>query len=105
MSSRVQSYLDKAAHCEALATAATDREARSSFAEVARQWRDLARQVEALETDRVEWARTFQTETLIAASECTPVTTSSKAHSADSFQCQVSSTPRFGLVISLQTGP
>jgi hypothetical protein len=28
---------------------------------------------------------------LIAASECGPVTTSSKARSADSFQCQVSS--------------
>jgi len=54
VSSRIQSYLDKAVHCEALAAKATDREARNSFAEVARQWRDLARQVEALERESRE---------------------------------------------------
>src|SRR6516225_3254780 len=44
MSTKVQYYLERAEHCERMAALSSDREVRANFAELARQWRDLARQ-------------------------------------------------------------
>jgi hypothetical protein len=52
LNARVQQYLDKAKECEQLAAQARDPDAKAIFAEIARQWRTLARQVEQLERDR-----------------------------------------------------
>jgi hypothetical protein len=49
MSTKIQHYLERAEHCEHMATAAIDYEARAHFAELARQWRELARQHQDLE--------------------------------------------------------
>jgi hypothetical protein len=52
MSQRVQRYRDKAEACERMAVQAKDPDVKASFDEVARQWRDLARQVEQMEFDK-----------------------------------------------------
>jgi hypothetical protein len=44
MSTKVQYYLERAEHCERMAVLSSDREVRANFAELAQQWRDLARQ-------------------------------------------------------------
>jgi hypothetical protein len=44
MSTKVQYYLERAEHCERMAALSSDREVRANFAELAQQWRDLARQ-------------------------------------------------------------
>jgi hypothetical protein len=49
MSDKVQDYLRRAAHCENMAKLSNDRDVRLQFADVARQWRALARQTEQLE--------------------------------------------------------
>jgi len=51
MSQRVQRYRDRADVCERMAARAKDLDAKASFDAVARQWRDLARQIE-------EWSST-----------------------------------------------
>jgi hypothetical protein len=52
VSLRAQRYREKAELCERMAAQAKTYEVRASFDEVARQWRDLARQVEQLEFDK-----------------------------------------------------
>jgi len=52
MSQRVQQYRDKAEACERMAAQAKDHDSKASFDKVARQWRDLARQVEQMEFDK-----------------------------------------------------
>jgi hypothetical protein len=49
MSTKIQDYLERAEHCERMATEAIAYETRAHFAELARQWRDLARQHRDLE--------------------------------------------------------
>jgi hypothetical protein len=49
MSTKVQDYLERAEHCERMATLAIEYETRAHFAELARQWRALARQHQDLE--------------------------------------------------------
>src|SRR6516162_2002347 len=44
MSTKVQYYLERAEHCERMAALTSNREVRANFAELAQQWRDLARQ-------------------------------------------------------------
>ena len=44
MSTKVQYYLERAENCERMAALSSDREVRANFAELAQQWRDLARQ-------------------------------------------------------------
>jgi hypothetical protein len=44
MSTKVQYYLERAEHCERMAALTSDREVRANFAELAQQWRELARQ-------------------------------------------------------------
>ena len=44
MSTKVQDYLERAEHCERMAALAMEYETRAHFAELARQWRALARQ-------------------------------------------------------------
>ena len=51
MSQRVQRYRDRAEVCERMAAQAKDHDAKASFDEVARQWRDLARQSEEMQFD------------------------------------------------------
>jgi hypothetical protein len=51
VSQRAQRYSEKAEGCERMAAQAKDHDVKASFDEVARQWRDLARQVEQLEFD------------------------------------------------------
>ena len=41
---KVQYYLERAEHCECMAALTSNREIRANFAELAQQWRDLARQ-------------------------------------------------------------
>ena len=53
MSLRAQRYREKAELCERMAAQAKAHEVSASFDEVARQWRDLARQVEQLEFDKL----------------------------------------------------
>src|SRR5215471_17303774 len=52
MSTKVQDYLERAEHCERMATLAIEYETRAHFAELARQWRALARQHQDLESPR-----------------------------------------------------
>jgi hypothetical protein len=49
MSTKIQDYLERAEHCERMATLAIEYETRANFAELARQWRALARQHQGLE--------------------------------------------------------
>jgi hypothetical protein len=49
MSMKVQDYLERAEYCERMASLVSAYEARAIFAELARQWRDLARQHQDLE--------------------------------------------------------
>jgi hypothetical protein len=49
--SRAEQCRNKAADCEGLALLAKCRDAKISFIEVARQWRDLATQIELMERD------------------------------------------------------
>src|SRR5262245_18384239 len=44
LSTKVQYYLERAEHCERMAALTSNREVRANFAELAQQWRDLARQ-------------------------------------------------------------
>jgi hypothetical protein len=48
MSTKAQYYLERAEHCERMAALTSDREVRTNFAELAEQWRDLARQHQSL---------------------------------------------------------
>jgi hypothetical protein len=52
MVSRTERYLAKAAQCEAAATSAADRAMMALYLELARQWRQLANQVETLDRER-----------------------------------------------------
>jgi hypothetical protein len=49
--SRAEQCRNRAADCEGPALLAKDPDTKSSFAEVARQWWDLARQIELIERD------------------------------------------------------
>jgi hypothetical protein len=49
---RVKQYLDKAEECERLAAQARNPDAKAIFAEIARVWRVLARQIGQWERDR-----------------------------------------------------
>jgi hypothetical protein len=51
MVSRTERYLAKAAQCES-ATSAADRAMMALYLELARQWRQLANQVETLDRER-----------------------------------------------------
>jgi hypothetical protein len=51
MISRAEQCRNKAADCEGLALLAKYPDAKNSLAEVARQWRDLATQIELIERD------------------------------------------------------
>ena len=48
-SEKVQQYLDKAEKCESRADKATNPDLKEIFLECAKQWRRLAREVQALE--------------------------------------------------------
>ena len=48
---RVKQYLDKAEECERLAAQAQDPNVKAVFADIARLWRTMARQVELLERE------------------------------------------------------
>ena len=61
MSQRVQRYRDRAEVCERMAAQARDHDAKASFDEVARQWRDLARQIEEMEFDNRDTKQTTTT--------------------------------------------
>ena len=52
MVSRTERYLAKAAQCESAATSAADRAMMALYLELARQWRQLAHQVETLDRER-----------------------------------------------------
>jgi hypothetical protein len=52
MVSRTERYLAKAAQCESAATSAADRAMMALNLELARQWRQLANQVETLDRER-----------------------------------------------------
>jgi len=52
MVSRTERYLAKAAQCESAATSAADRAMMALYLELARQWRQLANQVETLDRER-----------------------------------------------------
>jgi hypothetical protein len=49
-----QAFLERAKYCEGMAATAKDRDAKLQFAEVARQWRDLARQHHELEITKIK---------------------------------------------------
>jgi hypothetical protein len=49
MSSRAQEYRAKAAECGAIAAANPDPKIKAIYADLAKRWRDLARQVDTLE--------------------------------------------------------
>jgi hypothetical protein len=49
MSTKIQDYLERAEHCGHMAAQAIEYETRARFAELARQWRALARQHQDLE--------------------------------------------------------
>jgi hypothetical protein len=49
---RVQRYLDSAEHCEELASAVIDHNAKAGFLKAAGHWRELARQIEDIERKR-----------------------------------------------------
>jgi hypothetical protein len=51
MSSMAEKFLERAECCQHLAVQATNWDARLNFTEIARQWRELARQREQLEKD------------------------------------------------------
>jgi hypothetical protein len=52
MVSRTERYLAKAAQCESAATSAADSAMMALYLELARQWRQLANQVETLDRER-----------------------------------------------------
>jgi hypothetical protein len=49
MGARAQEYRAKAAECEAIATITADPKIKATYSDLAKQWRDLARQVDTLE--------------------------------------------------------
>lgn len=51
-SPQVQKCLEKAAYCERMVSIVSDADARFQFAEVAKQWQHLAKQIEELESER-----------------------------------------------------
>ena len=61
MSQRVQRYRDRAEVCERMAAQAKDHDAKASFDAVARQWRDLARQIEEMKFDQPPTKQTTTT--------------------------------------------
>ena len=46
-----ESYLQKAAYCDRMASMATDPDAKARFADAAKRWRDAARRIERLEDE------------------------------------------------------
>ena len=52
MSLRAERYSEKAAHCEEAAQKVRDPETRTLYLDLARQWRELARQAKALDRER-----------------------------------------------------
>ncbi len=52
MASRADNYLARATECEVAANSATDSKVRQTYEELARQWRDLARQIEEIDRYR-----------------------------------------------------
>jgi len=57
--SRAEQCRNKAADCERLALLAKYPDAKNSFVEVARQWRDLAKQIELIERDSSGFCRSI----------------------------------------------
>ena len=53
MNRRAQRFRERAEVCERMAAQAKDHEVKASFDKVARQWGDLARQVEQIEFDEL----------------------------------------------------
>ena len=51
MSAQVQTCLEKAAHCDRMASIVADPDAKALFADAAKRWRDTARRIERLEDD------------------------------------------------------
>jgi len=51
-SAKIQGFLDRAKECEIKPLQAKDIDVRSSFSQLAQQWRELARHVENLERER-----------------------------------------------------
>jgi hypothetical protein len=49
MGKRAKEYRARAAECEALAAVATDPKFKATYEDLAKRWRDLARQVDTLE--------------------------------------------------------
>jgi hypothetical protein len=49
MGKRAEEYRVRAAECEALAADVSDSKIKATYADLAKQWRDLARQVDTLE--------------------------------------------------------
>ena len=49
MGSRAEQYRAQATQCETAAAAAHDPKIKATYADLAKQWRDLARQVDTLE--------------------------------------------------------
>jgi hypothetical protein len=49
MGKRAEEYRARAAECEALAADVSDPKIKATYADLAKQWRDLARQVDTLE--------------------------------------------------------
>ena len=70
MSQRVQRYRDRAEVCERMAAQAKDHDAKASFDAVARQWRDLARQIEEMKFDQPPTKQT--TTTALFKPNCQP---------------------------------
>ena len=52
MTYSAQQCLDKARECTLMASQAKNRDAKTTFIELARQWQELARQKEDMERDR-----------------------------------------------------
>jgi hypothetical protein len=52
MTGRAERYRGKAAHCEEAARRVSDPETRTLYLDLAHQWRELARQAEALDRER-----------------------------------------------------
>ena len=51
MASRLEIYRSRAEQCEAVAAAATEPNARRTFTALAKEWRNLARQLETLKPE------------------------------------------------------
>lgn len=49
MGKRAEEYRERAAECEALAAGISDSKIKATYEDLAKRWRDLARQVDTLE--------------------------------------------------------